>query len=363
MNSGHRAAAKQGANQPHRGFYKMSLLNFFLVPLALCISLSATAGEPLPANENNGAGIQNFDSQVIEIFKNVVEHPKPLPLSSDTGTSDQKMVLKTILKKFTDHEMFLKNVVYRTDIDVIRVTWGDRNNDYVVKIAYKTGKDKVLSNSLYADKQGIFDVKIIYRKPDSKYDYLRLQNSKFSRLIGNDAPLDRDGYFIQYNLSNEQCRFCHILAKHDGSPSGLFFPRYQEGQGSNGLEGMSAFFDPGKLQLEKRAEAATLGLPEMKDDFYFFHVTQFAISHDKDKEKILRTLIELPQLLEVMARDNRKSYCLLIDTGEIGEKLGLGRNDYLCTDNAAQNLYVKMTNSSIFSKKGPLVYTERYFKK
>ena len=345
----------------------MNALKYFLAILALCISALAQASEALPAIDDIGANVQNFDSQVIDIFKTVIEHPKPLPFSSDTGASDagnsdQKMILKTILEKFTDHEMFLKNVVYRTDIDVIRVTWGDRKNNYVIKVAYKTGKDKVLSNSLYADKQAVYDVKILYRKPNSEYDYIRLQNLRFQRVIENGTPVDHDGYSVEYKLSDEQCGFCHILAKHDGSPSGLFFPRYQEGQGSYGLEGMSAFFDPGKLELKKGKESVALGLPEMKDAFYFFHVTQFG-THDKDRVQILRTLIELPQLLEVMARDNHKSYCLLIDTGEIGEKLGFGRDDYICADNVAKSLHVKMTNGAISNKKGPTIYTEPYFKK
>src|ERR1039457_1960851 len=211
-----------------REFYKMNALNCFFAILTLFISSLAQASEPLPAVNDISVNVQNFDSQVIDIFKTVIEHPKPLPFSSDTGTSDaensnQKMVLKTILKKFADHEMFLKNVVYRTDTDVIRVTWGDLKNDYVVKVTYKTGKDRVLSNSLYADKQAVFDVKIIYRKPNSEYDYLRLVNMTSMRFTENSTQIYHDRYFVEYKLSNEQCGFCHTLAKHDGSPSGLFF--------------------------------------------------------------------------------------------------------------------------------------------
>ena len=350
----------------------MNPLNCFLVILAIFASNLAQASEALPAVDDIGTNVQNFDSQIIDIFKIVIEHPKPLPFSpnaggADVGNSDQKMVLKKILGKFTDHQMFLKNVVYRTDIDVIRVTWGDRKNDYVVKAAYKTGKDKVLSNSLYADKQEVYDLKIMYRKTNLEYDYIRLQNLKFERVVRlgksteNDAPIDHDGYSAEYKLSGEQCGFCHILAKHDGSPSGLFFPRYQEGQGSNVLEGMSAFFDQSKLELKNGAESSALKLPEMKGDFYFFHVTQFG-THDKDRVQILRTLIELPQLLEVMSMDNGKSYCLLIDTGEVGEKLGFGRNDYICADNIAKKLHVRMTNGAISNKAAPTVYTEPYYK-
>src|SRR6266481_2194611 len=340
----------------------MNVLNCCLVILALLVSNVAQASAPPPAVDDNGVNVQNFDSQVIDLFKTAIEHPQILPFLPDAENSDQKMVLKTILEKFTDHQMFLKNVVYRTDLDVMRVTWGDRKNDYVVKVTYKTGKDKVLSNSPYADKQAVFDVKIIYRKPNAEYDYLRLEDLKSVRFAGNDASIDHDGYAIEYKLSDEKCGFCHTLAKHDGSPSGLFFPRYQEGQGSNGLEGMSAFFDPNKLELKKKAESAVLGLPEMQDDFYFFHVIKFG-TYDKDRMQILRTLIELPQLLEVMSMDNRKSYCLLIDTGEIGEKLGFGRDDYICADNIAKKLHVKMTDVAISNKPGPTIYVEPYFKK
>ena len=344
----------------------MNPLNSFLVVLALFVSNLAQASEALPAADDIGTNVQNFDSQIIDIFKNVIEHPKPLPFSpnaggADVGNSDQQMVLTKILEKFTDHQMFLKNVVYRTDTDVIRVTWGDRKNDYIVKITYKTGKDKVLSNSLYANKQAVFDVKIIYRKPNSEYDYLRLANLTSLRFTGNATPIEHDGYFVEHKLSDEQCGFCHILAKHDGSPSGLFFPRYQEGQGSNGLEGVSAFFDQSKLELKKGGESSALKLPEMKDDFYLFQAAKLGIIN-KDTEKILRVLVELPQLLEVMSMDNRKSYCILIDTGDIGETLGLGRDDYICADNIAKKLHVKMTNSTIFNKKEPIVYTEPYFK-
>src|ERR1039457_4359032 len=101
-----------------REFYKMNALNCFFAILTLFISSLAQASEPLPAVNDISVNVQNFDSQVIDIFKTVIEHPKHLPFSSDTGNSAQNMVLKTILAKFADHEMFLKNVVYRTDIDV-----------------------------------------------------------------------------------------------------------------------------------------------------------------------------------------------------------------------------------------------------
>lgn len=349
--------------QQTESLYKMNPLNCILIIIALFVSNLAQASEQSSNIDNTGNNSLNFDSQIIDIFKEAIEHPKLLPFSTEAGSSDKKVVLKTILQKFIDHQMYLKNVVYRTDTNVIRVTWGDLHNDYVAKAAYKAGKDKVLSNSLYADKQGVYDIKIMYRKANSEYDYIQLENLKFIVLTQNGTPINQDkysdGYSVAYKLSNEKCGFCHILAKNDGSPSGLFFPRYQEGQGSNGLDGMSAFFDPSKLKLKNRADTVALGLPAMQDDFYYYRAGLM----NNDDQKILRTLVELPQLLEVLARDNRKSYCLLIDTGEVGEKIGLGRDDYICADNVAQNLYVKMTNSSIFNKKDPLIYTVPYFKK
>ena len=337
----------------------MNAFNFLII-LVMSASGLAQASEPPKAIEDASANVQNFDSQVIDIFKGVVENPQVMPGTTDVGTDDQKAALKTIYKKFIDHEMFLKNVVYRTDINVIRVTWGDRNNEYVVKVAYKTGRDKVLSNSVYADKKAVFDVKIMYRMPNSEYDYLRLENL---RLVQGNALFDHDVFHVEYKLTNEQCGFCHTLAKYDNSPSGIFFPRYQEGQGAGKLGGMSAFFDPSKLELKKKADSIGLGLPEMMGDFYFLKVTIGTTGNDKNNQKILRTLIELPQLLEVMSMDNHKGYCLFIDAGEIGKSLGFGRNDYICADNVARKLHVKMTNKGISNKPVPTVYTEAYFKK
>jgi hypothetical protein len=338
----------------------MNAFNIFLIILVLSASGLAQASEPPKAIDDAGANVQNFDSQVIDIFKSLVENPQIMRATTDVGTDDQKAALKTIYKKFIDHEMFLKNVVYRPDLDVIRVTWGDRKNYYVVKIAYKTGRDKVLSNSIYADKKAVFDVKIMYRKPNSEYDYMRLENL---RMVQGKALFDHDVFHVEYKLTNEECGFCHTLAKYDNSPSGIFFPRYQEGQDTGKIGGMSTFFDPSKLELKKKADAIGLGLPEMMGDFYFLKVNQANIlRNDKDTQKIMRALIELPQLLEVMSMDNHKSYCLFIDSGEIGKSVGFGRNDYICADDVARKLHVKMTNSVVSNKTASSIYTVPYYK-
>lgn len=337
--------------------HAIKILPFILV---IFVSGLARATEPPQATDVAGGNVMNFDSQVIEIFKGVVAPSQIMSHTTDVGTDDQKAALNTIYKKFIDHEMFLKNVVYRTDLDVIRVTWADRKNEYVVKVAYKTGKDKLLSNSVYADKKAVFDVKIMYRKSNSKYDYMRLENM---RMVGGKALFDHDVFHVEYKLTNEECGFCHTLAKYDNSPSGIFFPRYQEGQDTGRIGGMGAFFDPSKLELKKKTDSLGLGLPEMMGDFYFLKVTQANIlGNDKDTQKIMRALIELPQLLEVMSMDNHKSYCLFIDSGEIGKSVGFGRNDYICADDVARKLHVKMTNSVISNKAASSIYTVPYYK-
>ena len=340
----------------------MPIITYILIVAISSIMMvgPAHASETSKAFGDAGANVKNFDSQVIDIFKDVVENPQAMMSKAEVGGDVQKMALKTIYKKFLNHEMFLKNVVYRPDLDVIRVTWGDRNNYYVVKIAYKTGRDKVLNNSVYADKKAVFDVKIMYRRPNSEYDYMRLENL---RMVQNKAQFDHDVFHVEYKLTNEECGFCHTLAQYDNSPSGIFFPRYQEGQDTAKIGGMSSFFDSSKLELKKKADSIDLGLPEMMGDFYFLKVTQTNIlENEKDTQKIMRALIELPQLLEVMAMDNHKSYCLLIDSGEIGKSVGFGRSDYICADDVARKLHVKMTNSVISNKAAASIYTEPYYK-
>ncbi len=332
----------------------------FLLLVCLTIPMLAQASFQRPTTGVDGE--QNFDSQVISLFEQAIAHPRTLSPSESPDVLKKNAVLKTILEKFTHHEMLLKNVVYRKDHDTIRVTWGDQNNDYVAKVAYKTGIDTVLSNSLYADKKEVVDVKIMFRTPNAEYDYIKFQTLKNMLSSRRGPPADQTGIAVDYKLSNEKCGFCHTLAKYDGSPSGIFFPRYQESKPAHALNGMSAFFDVSKLQKKNKTEYSNLGLPEMKDDFYFYSNTNFD-SNDSDSVKIIRTLIELPQLLEVMSVDNQTSYCILIDTGEMGGKMGFGRNDYICADNVAQRLHVKMTNAMLAKNGGIIAYTEAYFKK
>ena len=109
--------------------------------------------------------------------------------------------------------------------------------------------------------------------------------------------------------------------------------------------------------------AKELGMPDMKEDFLYQKIELSAPSAPAEATSFARTLIELPQLIEVMARDNNKSTCVAIDFGAGAAKNGFGRNDYVCADNSAQRLIVKLTNSMLTVNKGAKEYSEPYFEK
>ncbi len=197
----------------------------------------------------------NFDTQVIHIFE-------VAQTAGDVGnlhpsTPNDHQVLKRILGKFRNHKMMLKNAVYRTDMGTIRLTWADDANIDIVKVAYKTGKDPVLGNSVYADKRQLTDVKIMYRTASNTYDYLHLVNiddihHNPMAAVPEPPPVPAKptfNYAIEGKLTNEQCRFCHILAQNDGSPKGVFFPRYQETYKATPIEAGSLFRSEHPLRL------------------------------------------------------------------------------------------------------------------
>src|ERR1700722_1492601 len=117
----------------------VSLLTIMLICIGLpCFAADKGANAPL-----------NFDTQIIHIFE-AAQTADSEPLHE--ASPDDRTTLARILKKLRHHQLVLKNVVYRTDTAVLRITWADDHNDDVIKAAYKTGKDRILSNSLYADK-------------------------------------------------------------------------------------------------------------------------------------------------------------------------------------------------------------------
>jgi hypothetical protein len=169
-------------------------------------------------------------------------------------------------------------------------------------------------------------------------------------------------YTVETHLSNERCRFCHILAQNDGSPSGLFFTRYQESARKNtGIGSVNHLFNTNAFVSKSAEESTHIGLPLMSEDFVYRKVV-FDTSNTPDEiTRLGRSLIELPQLIEVLARDNHKSTCITIDFGEDREKAGFGRDNYICADNKIKKLYVKLTNSKVSSHKDPMVNTYPYY--
>ena len=309
----------------------------------------------------------NFDTQLIRIFE--VAQTAPAFAPESVPTDKDREVLARILGKLRNKQMMLKNVVYRTDMDVIRITWGDADNNDVIKVAYKIGKDPVLSNSSYADKRQVVDVKISYRVGDA-YQYLRIQNMQSVYFAGpapektKPAKIPKEPTFKDYRveakLTDQQCGFCHILAQNDGSPKGVFFPRYQEAYGDYKMHEMGSVFHIDHFTNTPAASAKSLGLPDMKEDFLYQRVNSTPYASPENTQ-FVRSLIELPQLVEVMARDNKKSTCVIADFGTAMSPTDV--DNYVCADNAAQKLMVKITNPVLSSNKGPKEYTEPYFKK
>lgn len=325
-----------------RFFYPVFLA--LVVAYVLCISNSALAGDQTEASFN-------FDTQMISIFEVTQTAPDRSPDNSvDAG---QRKVLATILDLFRQHKMMLKNVVYRTDTNTIRITWADEANKYVVKSAYKTDKDPILGNSTYADKRQLTSVKIMFLKPDGSYDYLHLENT--------GLPDIKRSFVIDGHMPDEKCGFCHILAQNDGSPSGVFFPRYQEGAKAEEIKNMGNIFHLQGFEKVNAARSQSLGLPAMKEDFLYRSVPFGYTTNDVSVPHLIRAVIELPQLIEIMARDNGKSICVTFDAPASVKQPS--PNNYVCADNIAETLYVRMTNPLLATNKDSKDYKEPYFKK
>src|SRR5579872_4317683 len=154
------------------GFWQKVLVALALIAVSFwALACYAEDNEEIPLN---------FDTQLIRIFEAVQTGLSigPDHTISPPDSIDRK-VLSRILDKLRNRQLMLKNVVYRTNTGVIRVTWADDANADVVKVAYKTGKDPVLGNSVYADKRQVSDVKIMYRTESNAYEYLHLENTDF----------------------------------------------------------------------------------------------------------------------------------------------------------------------------------------
>lgn len=227
---------------------------------------------------------------------------------------------------FEKHKMLLKNVVHRSDTGFTRITFADKDDHYVVKGTYGVSSDDVLTNSKFADKNKLLDLKIMFIGKDGKYQYAHIGRAN-TPVIKDVPPI----MVFQGTVTNETCKYCHMLAQHSGSPSGLFFKRYQDGVDLSPLKMgnvlSSSSFTP-TSSLPSWAPSSLNGQRVMVD----------YQSTGKAAWDIQNFYFETPELLETLARDNKASYCVAINPNP---REGLS---YVCADVKSRKLYV---NASI----------------
>ena len=336
---------------------------FFMTLVSIaCAMTSLTAHSQAQTRETANTKITSnatlsYEDQLIDILKSGIKAPR---MSTSIASEPANPIIQRYIDKFEKNEMKLKNVVYRTDHKTIRITWADARDNYVIKQTYSTAADSILENSKFADKNHAADTKIMYREsPDETYKYIQV------------IPLSMGGGLMLTHVdehpSEERCNFCHILAKSPESPNGVFFKRYQTGGSAFDATGkVGTFFDIEDFTKIDPKDIGEKKLPKMTEPFYFRQVTMDGMPNSKsgENERILRTLIEIPHLIEVYAVDNQKSICIGIDFGS-NVSHGFGHDDYVCADNKAKMIHVHFTNSLMYRQTAPKVYSEPYidFKK
>ncbi len=304
------------------------------------------------------AHMSSYDSQIKEIFKSVVtgSGAYTYELENASHTDAQKTekleVLKKIYDKLVENKMLIKNVVFRKDVETIRVSFADSNNDYIFKVTYKTDYDPVITNSIYADKQKIVDVKIMYRK-NNDYEYINLLNkdndNKSNPLMKEkNSSQTVDRYIIQTSLSDQRCGFCHVLAKNDShNNSGIFFPRYHEATKKIAdLEKGASVFRESDFVL-KTKDQVSIALPkDFPNQFYYSSISNKVGLPIDDMTKYSRLIIETPELVEILAKDNRANYCINI----YHNNNAFDNNNYVCADYDNKKLYIRHNNPFQSSK-------------
>jgi hypothetical protein len=244
--------------------------------------------------------------------------------------------IKVYVDLLNAHQLKLKNVVHRSDTGLLRLTWSSFDDRYVVKVAYKTNSDRLLTHSNFADRDQVVDIKFVYYQGD-ELRYFRIE-----------SPRDAQGHFIepralvvQDTNSPELCGFCHELAKTDGSPSGLFFPRYQSKHKSQIPS--STIFDLSEFKAMSKGEMKSLGLPEIED------VLVKKVPLSNLNSSYARIVFEMPELVEIFARDNQKSVCLAV---EFAADSPFDKVGWVCSDVKEQTTHVRFTNPMLTSFKG-----------
>jgi hypothetical protein len=272
-------------------------------------------------------------------------------------------------RMFDAHELLLKNIVYRTDTHLIRVTWASSDDRWVIKVAYKTSSDDLLHHSTYADRHRIVDLKFVYYEGETlKYMRIEPPSEQQTRQI-QPADATHPAQMIihgtkSYQLADtntpQMCGFCHELAKTDGSPSGLFFPRYQSKQPTESVAPASLLPNPSRVFNFKdfkpmsSQQLASLGLPAMTDGARTQIVSQSILIKDRPDQStpvevhapIIRTIFEMPELVEIFARDNQVNTCLVVD---FDARTPFGGRAYVCADVADLKLHVHFKNPYLTS--------------
>lgn len=313
-------------------------------------SVTSAASVPPVTNQSGMVSFENettpsksYDAQFEQLIRNALKAAQ----ASDSKVSEQDTnALKAMADDFASHRMLLKNAVYRAETKYIRITFADANDKYVVKGTYGTSSDGVLTNSKYADKSKLIDLKIMYLpNGGTKYRYLHIMDIKPSAEAAKygQKPMG----VLDTKLDNETCKYCHRIAEYSGSPSGLFFRRYQYESTANPLK-VTGMFDADAFVHESQKPnwaPATMTAGDlyisMKNAIPVLPVVRIKTRQDErpDFQKVrhnMNFILETPELLEVLAKDNGKSYC----AGFSGIGGPPGFVSYVCADMRAKTMYV-----------------------
>jgi hypothetical protein len=353
----------------------------FLKRAERLITASLIAAAVQIAHAQNAKAPVNYETQALAIFQAASGHGGPIGVRLENGAIDreQKEALNRIYAGLIAHKIYLKNVVWRPDLRVIRLTWANDDDSLVFKIVYRVSHDPVLTNSVYADKNEIIDVKIMFLQ-GGKYRYLHLdsairanirngqvfyEDSASKKTNGNQKNTPYGSYVLNGHLEASQCKFCHMLVPGvNGRPGGLFFPRYQESgldghySGHSSLE-QPTFFDAAEFKKINPKEAP-IALPSGLPDTILFNLVKMDDPATKDVYTMYaRTMFESPELVEALARDNHESVCISVDFGSAAPLFG--KDNYVCADGVRRKLFVKVKNPMLSTGSGKIEYEKPYY--
>lgn len=349
---------------------------------SLVPNLQAWSGQSAPAQHE---GPLNYESQNLAIFQAASGHGGPIRvgLTGAKPSAQAQAALQTIYDKLLHHAMFLKNVVWRPDLKVIRMTWASAHNAYVFKTVYRVNHDPVLTNSIYADKNQVIDVKIMYLV-GQHYHYLHLTHGGPTTVMPNGKIVykkddhDPQGsadpvvgpfgfYALNAHVSAEACKFCHMLVRGvNGKPGGIFFPRYQEAKtsldknyaGAGSIE-QPLFFRQADFHPVDPNHAGVRLPPGLPNPILLDRVSLSDPATHKLYTMFVRTMFEAPQLVEAMARDNHESLCISVDFQTASPLFG--KDNYVCADGVRRELFVKFRNPLLSTGSGKVSYSKPYY--